>query len=208
MKFIIAAFILVSFTLRAQTPAEFNHDTYQPTYTLPAPEGWGIERFPIPIEFAPSIPYKGVEDVRFAPGWGNPKSEDYWSYAFLWYLDGKVDITAETTEKNLTAYYSGLVGRNIEPRKIPKEKLVPVKVSMKKTTTAKDDLKTFSGTIAMLDYMEQKPITFNCVVHVKACPGKENNTFVFTQISPKPVEDKVWTELQKLWTGFDCSVKK
>jgi hypothetical protein len=208
MKFIIAAFMLISFSLQAQTPTEFNHETYQPTYTLPAPEGWGIERFAIPIEFAPSIPYKGVEDVRFAPGWGNSKAEDYWSYAFLWYLNGKVEITQEITEKNLNAYYSGLVGRNIEPRKIPQEKLVPVKVSIKKTKTDKGDIQTFSGTVDMLDYMEQKPIILNCLVHVKACPGKDNNTFVFTQISPKPMTDKIWKDLQKLWTGFDCTQSK
>jgi len=206
MKFIVIALALISFSLQAQT--EFNHDTYKPTYTLPAPEGWGIERFAIPIEFAPTIPYKGVEDVRFAPGWGDPKTEDYWSYAFLWYLDGKVEITPEITEKNLTAYYSGLIGRNIEPRKIPKEKLFPVKVSMKKASTEKGDVKTLSGTIDMLDYMAQKPITFNCIVHVKACPGKENNTYVFTQISPKATTDKIWKDLQKLWTEFDCNQPK
>ena len=38
------------------------------------------------------IKYSGVEDIRFAPGWGNAKSNEYWTYAFLWYLDGTVII--------------------------------------------------------------------------------------------------------------------
>ena len=72
MKFLTTVCLLISISSYAQT--EFNHDTYVPTYTLPSPEGWGIERFGIPIEFAPTIPYKGVEDVRFAPGWGDAKT--------------------------------------------------------------------------------------------------------------------------------------
>ncbi len=68
-------------------------------------------------------------------------------------------------EKNLTAYYSGLVGRNIGPRKIPAEKIIPVKASIKKIATDEGDLQTYSGSIDMLDYMAQEPITLNCIVH-------------------------------------------
>ena len=38
-------------------------------YVLDTLKGWDVERFLIPISFAPSIPYKGIEDIRFAPGW-------------------------------------------------------------------------------------------------------------------------------------------
>ena len=44
-------------------------------YTLPAPAHWGIERFPIPIGFAQQIPYKGMEDIRFTPGWAKATSD-------------------------------------------------------------------------------------------------------------------------------------
>jgi hypothetical protein len=198
----VGAFLL-STIVQAQ---EFDAEKYVPVYTFPSPEGWGIERFAIPIEFAPSISYKGVEDIRFTPGWGDPKSKEYWSYAFLWYLEGKPDITPEAAEKNLTAYYTGLIGRNIDRRKIPQEKLFPVKVTMKKVSADKGDAQTYSGTIEMLDYMEQKPITLNCVVHVRMCSGKDN-TFVFHEISPKPMTDDVWKVFGKLWTGFDCEKK-
>jgi len=58
--------------------------------------------------------------------------------------------------------------RNIEKRKIPAEKILPIKPSIKKVKTDKEDLETFTGTIDMLDYMEQKPITLNCIVHLKS----------------------------------------
>jgi hypothetical protein len=61
----------------------FDSHTWKPPYRFDIPKGWGVERFPIPIEFAPQVNYKGVEDVRFAPGWGDKTSEQYWSYTFF-----------------------------------------------------------------------------------------------------------------------------
>jgi len=201
---IIAVLCLSSLTTLAQTPkVEFDGKKWDAPYTLNFPKGWDIERFLIPIEFAPEIPYKGVEDIRFAPGWGNAKSDEYWSYAFLWYLDGSPETTAEIVANNLKAYYTGLVGRNIEPRKIPADKLVPVKTAIKKVEPDKGDLKTFRGTVYMLDYMEQKPIILNCIVHLKSCPGK-NKAFIFNEISPKPYSDTIWQSLNQLWTEFNC----
>ena len=72
----------------AQENAPFDGHNYKAPYFLDTPQHWGIERFQIPIQFAPSIAYKGVEDIRFTPGWAKKDSEEYWSYVFLWDLDG------------------------------------------------------------------------------------------------------------------------
>ena len=198
---IILLCLITSGTLAQQ----FDGSNWKAPYTLNFPDGWGVERFLIPIEFAPSIPYKGVEDLRFTPGWGNAKSQEYWSYAFLWYLDELPFTNEATIQTNLNAYYTGLVGRNIEKRKIPSEKLFPVKTSIKEIKTESGDLNTFRGTISMLDYMEQKPITLNCVVHLKSCPGQAKG-YLFFEISPRPSNDKIWTSLGLLWESFDCQV--
>ncbi len=203
-NFIITLLCLTCLNAFGQTTkVKFDGSKWEAPYTLNFPKGWDVERFLIPIEFAPQIPYKGVEDIRFTPGWGNAKSDEYWTYAFLWYLDGKQKINAKIIENNLKAYYTGLVGRNIVPRKIPADKIIKVKTEIKKVKTDKGDLKTFRGTIYMLDYMEQKPITLNCIVHLKTCEGK-NNTFIFNEISPKPYSDNIWQSLNQLWTQFKC----
>ncbi len=181
----------------------FDGAKWQAPYKLNVPQGWDVERFLIPIDFAPTIPYKGVEDIRFTPGWGDVKTDEYWSYAFLWYLDDKQEMDEKIIEDNLKAYYTGLVGRNIEPRKIPAEKLMPVKASIKLSGTFDADLKTFTGTIDMLDYMQQKPITLHCIVHLKSCEG-ENKTYVFNEISPQPFTAPIWETLNHLWTEFSC----
>ena len=203
--FIVLTFF-VSFDTLAQTSytTKFDGVNWVAPYTLTFPKGWDYERFLIPIEFATQIHYKGIEDIRFAPGWSNVKTDEYWTYAFLWYLDDIQKINARTVENNLKAYYTGLVGRNIEKRKISADKLVTVKTTIKKVKADKGDLKTFRGTIYMLDYMEQKPITLNCIIHLTNC-NNNKKTFIFYEISPKPLIDDVWQKLHQLWTNFNCA---
>lgn len=183
------------------TTSNFDPVKWEPPYRLDFPAGWGVERFLIPISFAPKIPYKGIEDIRFMPGWGKAESSDYWTYAFLWYLDGQQKLSATTIENNLKEYYTGLVaavhGDSLD------NKPVTVKTSIKKGKTQKGDLKTFYGSVYMLDYMANKPITLYCKIHLKSCTG-QNNTFIFYEISPKPYSDSVWQSLGILWTDFSC----
>lgn len=202
-KTITAILCLASFFCFGQNvKTAFDGKHWKAPYELAIPTGWDIERFVIPIEFAPQIKYSGVEYIRFAPGWANVKSNEYWTYAFLWYLDGFPKMNKNIIENNLKAYYTGLVGRNIEPRKIPASKLILTTTSVKQVTTFKRDKKTFNGTIEMLDYMEQKPIILNCIIHVR--PYKEKGkTFIFYELSPKPFSDGIWLMLNKLWTDFD-----
>ncbi len=183
------------------TTGEFDPLKWEPPYSLDFPAGWGVERFQIPISFAPKIPYKGVEDIRFMPGWGKAESSDYWSYAFLWYLDGHQKISANTVENNLKEYYTGLVAAMQGDSS--DNKPVTVKTSIKKGKTQKGDLKTFYGSVFMPDYMANKPIALYCKVHLKFCAG-QNNTFIFYEISPKPYSDNVWQSLDILWTDFSC----
>lgn len=201
MKFILVLLLhccALSVVAQDTLPA-FNGHTWVAPYTLPTPKDWGIERFPLPISFAPSIPYQGVEDIRFTSGWGKANSEEYWSYAFLWYLDGTIKMDAATIERNLKAYYTGLI--SVNGKDIPSEKLIPVVTAFKAIKKAKGDIKTFSGSVVMLDYMEQKPITLNCKVHWRTSKWP-NKTFIFYELSPQPFSHRVWKSLNQLWIDF------
>ncbi|MDB5209044.1 MAG: hypothetical protein JWR72_4119 [Flavisolibacter sp.] len=210
MKHLLILIICItSLSINAQdVKSAFDGHKWEAPYHLPIPKDWTIERFLIPISFAPQISYKGVEDIRFTPGWGNVKTDDYWSYAFLWHLDGNPKMDAGIIAGNLKAYYSGLATVNVDSTKLKAlpENLKAVTTSFKETQTAKGDLKTYTGTVAMLDYMQLKRIMLNCIVHVRPCP-KENKTIVFYQLSPKPYSHNVWTGLNKLWLDFTCTKK-
>jgi len=203
MKYAVIIFLLTSplFSFCQSTTEEFDSKKWEPPYNLDFPLGWGIERFLIPISFAPKIPYRGVEDIRFTPGWGKAESADYWSYVFLWYLDGQQKITTKIVENNLKKYYSGLV-KAIQVDSSD-NKSITVRTIIKKGKTQKGDLKTFYGSVYMLDYMANKPITLYCKVHLKSCSG-QNKTFIFYEISPKDYTDNVWQSLDILWTDFSC----
>jgi hypothetical protein len=182
----------------------FDPISWRAPYDLIIPWNWDVEHFSLPPDFASQIIYKGVEDLRFTPGWGDSTSEEHWSYAYLWWLDGNPKIDAVKLQENLKTYYTGLVGRNIISRKIPANKLVPVNVTIKKIKTTPDDIETYSGEIHMLDYMTQRPIILNTLIHKKNCE-LQKHTAVFVEISPKPLSHPIWQQFDKIEKGFQCN---
>ena len=197
---LIACFISV-ISHGQDVKTEFDGHKWEAPYNLAIPKDWNIERFLIPISFAPQITYVGVEDIRFTPGWAKITSEEYWTYAFLWYLDGKVAMSSQIITRNLTAYYTGLYKANTEGTST--EKAVPAKVSISKAPTDIGDLETYTGTIDMMDYLQRKPILLNCIIHVRSC-NKDNKTILFYELSPKSFSHSNWINLNRLWASFDC----
>jgi len=80
---------------------------------------------------------------------------------------------------------------------------MPVITSFKKAPTAKGDLETYTGTIEMMDYLQRKPITLNCIVHLASCK-EENKSILFYELSPKPFTHNNWVNLNQLWLDFKC----
>ncbi len=144
-----------------------------------------------------------MEDIRFTPGWAKVKSDEYWTYAFLWYLDGTVKTDEKIIAENLKAYYTGLFNINTDSAKKASVKLIPTTTAFKKAVTDKEDIATFSGTIEMMDYLQLKPITLNCIAHLKYC-ADDNKTIIFYELSPQPFTHKVWEGLNRLWLDFTC----
>jgi len=191
----------------AQSANEFDGAHWNAPYTLAIPFGWGVERVLIQKEFAPQVPFCGIEDIRYTPGWGNSQSEQYWSYSMLWYLNGSPAVSEEMIEKNLNAYYTGLLEKNNGKQNIPARKILPVKSWVTEIAGENGDLRTFYGSVAMLDYMDQKPISLNCIVHVKTS-SEQNKTFVFFEVSPQQLNDKIWKSLDQLWLNFDSTASE
>lgn len=204
MRSIIVSIVCFLFLKASAQTEKFDGKNWKAPYFLEMPKGWDIERFLIPIEFAPSIPYKGVEDIRFTPGWSKKETDEYWSYAFLWYLDGPQTFDPPTISKNLRDYYTGLLNINVDKDKVAADKLAPTKVSIKTRMVEKGDVQTFEGNISMADFMTLQPIELNVIIHVRSCEG-QNKTFVFHEVSPKPYGHEVWKSLSQLWTGFKCT---
>ena len=172
-------------------------------YSFPTPTGWQEEKIPFPIEFATQIPYKGLEILRFPPGWAFPTSDEHWTYSFVWWLDGRPDINEKNLQENMTMYYTGLIGRNITEKKIPANKVTPISVTIQKIETDSDDKETYGGKITITDYNDStfRALDLNCRIHKRECGS---HTAVIFQISPQPAGHAVWKSLNDLLKGFSC----
>lgn len=187
----------------AQENAAFDGRNWQAPYFLDTPSNWGIERFLIPMHFAPSINYKGVEDIRFAPGWAKNESVGYWSYTFLWYLDGSVNLDTKIIEKNLSAYYTGLLYANLDTANNKTIKITPAVVVAREIKAEKEAERSFEATVTTLDYMTLKSLTLNFRIHIRKCKD-DNKTFVFHEVSPRPYDEAIWGKLHLLWVSLRC----
>ncbi|MHB8207873.1 hypothetical protein [Mucilaginibacter sp.] len=167
-------------------------------YSLPLPEKWKSETIPFPIDFAPSIPYQGIEELRFTPGWGDAKSNDYWSYTFLWFVDGTPQVNANLLNTYLTTYFDGLYHSN---NKSSPDSVGFTKSDITNTSTASGDEQTYSGKISTLNFLTKKKITFYVSIHLQPhADAKE--TAIFFEVSPKPYSNPVWGELDGIVSGF------
>ncbi len=182
----------------------FDPITWVPPYNFFQPEGWRIERTPFPPEFASQIPYNGVQDIRFAKGWADSASDAYWSYTYVWWMNGKVSFTKNGIQKALTQYYQGLTNRNIERRNIPADKIIPVSVTLSEAPSNGNDSQTFSGSIKMLDYFTQSPISLNCTVHNFNC-GDTKHSAVLFELSPQSFDRAIWKQLDSVRKSFNCA---
>ncbi|MDB5090272.1 MAG: hypothetical protein JWR09_4266 [Mucilaginibacter sp.] len=171
----------------------------QATYTLPLPAKWGVEKIAFPIQFAPSIPYKGIEEIRFTPGWGDNKSAEYWSYTFLWFIEGSPVINLDTLKNCLTQYYNGLYLSN-QKGNVPTDKNFS-QIQLKKIGKAKDDLETYEGKISTLNFLNKLPLSLNARIHIRKYPAV-NHTVVLYEISPQDFKHEVWGAMNGIVDGF------
>jgi hypothetical protein len=174
-------------------------------YTFIIPDGWRMERTTVPGPFSTHFTLRGIEDIRFPPGWGDAKSEEYWSVAYLLWLDGEQKIDAGILQNNLKIYYDDLIAGALIRRNLTLAPgtVFPTQVTIKKITAEADDLETYTGTIHMYDYMGQAPMTLNYLVHIKSCAAK-NRVPLFFEISPKPFDHPLWRKLREMKQKFVC----
>jgi hypothetical protein len=77
--------------------------------TWPVPAGWKHELIPFPLEFAPQLPHRGVEELRFPPGFLDDAAANRWSYTFVWRLEDPAMLDAPALAGELVLYFRGLL---------------------------------------------------------------------------------------------------
>ena len=166
----------------------------------PVPAGWKHETFPLPPDFAPDLPYRGTEDLRFMPGFPTPSAPDYWSYDFVWWVDQAPAFDATSLAATLTTYFQGLataVGGD-------KYHFDPARYHAVVTAAAAGEAPHLTGQVFTYDpFATGLPIVLNVEAELRSCPATKQVAIVVA-LSPKDATDAVWNALRATAGGLVC----
>jgi hypothetical protein len=166
----------------------------KPPFVWTVPAGWRSETIPFPLDFAPAVKHRGLEELRFSPGMFKPDAPDFWSYAFVWWLENEPAPQAEALERELALYFRGLseaVGRGKYTFDTSRFK-----------ARLRQDGDSIAGQIDTYDaFKTGKPITLNARFRAQSC-GK--NTALLVELSPAATQAAIWKDLNELTARFRC----
>jgi len=160
---------------------------------LVVPQGWQGERLEFPLDFAPELEFRGVEELAFAPGMFRKDSDSYFSYALAIEVEGDVAIDAPFLEHFLATYYRGLCRAVGESRKLALD-LAAV------SATVEGGGDHFRATVKAFDpFTDGGPLEL--ALELRTWP-RATTTQLFGVASPLPRDAAIWTELAALHQGW------
>jgi hypothetical protein len=192
----LALLLCLGSTARGETPG----------FRWPVPQGWPKETIPFPLGFAPEVPYKGTEEIRFSPGMFDPKAPGYWTYTFVWWLEGEPDVSAGALSGHMSRYFSGLcraVGGTkyqFAPARF-KVELAPAKGQV---VADGHGVTRLQGTADLYEaFATGKELRLNLEVHTWDCP-QSHRRVVRILASPQPLTGEGTKALRDCAAAFHC----
>jgi hypothetical protein len=168
---------------------------------LPEPASWQLEQFPLPPGFAPTLPYKGLEELRFSPDMFNKGAINYFTYVFAARLDNTVAISASDIKNYLLIYFKGLCGKTAADRKLPPVDTAAISVAIAPKKTA-DKTPVYSITLhAFGVFADGAPVILNIEAKVFADAPHQRAYLLFI-VSPQPTTAPIWQDLYKVQQTF------
>lgn len=182
-----------------------DEDVATGSFFLPTPDGWRTETIAFPLGFAPELEYEGVEELRFAPGMFNADSEDFWTYAFVWWISDRSSLEPAGLAKDLEFYFAGLT-RAVAPERGFDASAATHDVQLAMFENGGDDSEIdFKGGATVFDpFATGESISLNIRVKQTSCLEEGRLAVVF-ELSPQPLIHQVWSSLAGIRDGFRCS---
>ncbi|RSK38672.1 hypothetical protein [Mangrovimonas spongiae] len=151
---------------------------------------WTKEWFEFPIHFAPNMNYKGYEEAYFPEHWSNQDSPDYWSYVFVWNIDGQLPLGEQQLEHDLQLYFDGLmtvVNKN-KDFKVPQSTIVIIQ----------QNKNAFKGKMRLYNaFHTKRMMLLNVMVSSHYCKT-QNRTLVLFRFSPSDFNTEIWNKLNRI----------
>jgi hypothetical protein len=172
-------------------------------FDWPVPPGWKKETIPFPLEFAPELPYRGVEELRFMPGFFDPSADGFFSYTFAWWIAGRPRFDAASLTNDLRVYFVGLA-RAVAEGKFDTEadgfradiRLVQAEPEDRAGTVA------FAGTMRVFDAFKTRK-SLDLEAHGRAF-GCGDHFVVLLEAAPAPWPDEKRARLKEAARAFKC----
>ncbi len=167
-----------------------------------APDDWRAEVIPFPLEFAPEIKLQGVEELRFAPGMFDADSETYFTYTFVWWLEGKYEFSSEALEQLLLSYFQGLYKAVSKQQK----DFSQFSVSLSSLARVGEPPSIYAGQIDWIDpFTTEERLLLNLRADRWFC-REDEHTAVFFRLSPQPYIHDNWQVMTEQQAG-QCRIK-
>jgi len=171
---------------------------------LETPDNWSKKTFEFPLVFAPTIPYVGVEEARYSEGWGDMNSDEYWTYAFVWYLDEYPQILEWKLEEYMASYFDGLMKSTGVQKKLEASVVAEPTVAEFIRTHEYDQDSEYIGKIMIHDaFATNELIILNAKVRAYYC-SKQQKYVVLFKFSPKETREKEWEALDIIRMNVEC----
>lgn len=161
-----------------------------PKPVWPAADGWRSETIPFPLDFAPSLPYRGIEELRFAPGFFEPSTPLYFTYSFVWLVDGAPPFSDLSAD--LRTYFAGL-SRAVAPKRFD---------ATRHQATVRREADRITGTVKTADaFGDDRPLDLR--VEGELVPCASGRTGLVLSLSPR-TDPETWTMLAAQRHALRC----
>lgn len=195
-----AAILLISGTLLV---ADETNDA-----KLAAPEGWAGETIELPPGFALDMKLKGFEYIRFAPGMMKPLSDSFFSYAFVFELQSKPDLTEAVVKEEFLKYYRGLCkavlngkAPDVDPSKFTLELQRPKSDAKTRSTEIDADAPMrYTGTLDWIEpFATKKPQKLHLEIQTWT---RNDRNYIFACVSAQARDTAIWKQLHAIRDGY------
>ena len=180
-KFILSIFCIICFSISLLAQPELN-PAHEEINLLVTDSTWIKEIFPFPIRFAPDINYKGIEEAQFPKGWSKKDGPNFWSYVFVWNIEGDKVNSKKELEADLKTYFDGLMGSQDTKTHFTEQE-------------HSNNSTRYVGKVSFFDNLRSKTaISLNVQVKKLYCQHENKSDIVF-RFSPKEFDNEIWKTL-------------
>jgi hypothetical protein len=168
---------------------------------LPSPNGWRAESFRFPLAFAPSIPYDGMQSVRFAPSFTRFDAPDGFTHLVLWDIKPE-PLEGTQLERAVAVYLDGLMDNVARGRKL-EELPVPAAVLLHPMSKPARWEDAYAGTVHTWNaFSRGEELKLEVEVTTRRCSS--DHMQVLFAMSMAPRRDAAWKALRDVREGTTC----